>query len=164
MILTHLVSFTVVVVTQLVFFVVHAFSVGEQKNLIKYLGLGMLVGLPFGVVFDLVVGHYLGVFTYELGFVWWFLVINGIFSYGFMMANVFLLHGHSALHMYGWSAGLAAVYEVTNYFLPVWEWTFLSSNTLEILTVVLAAYFGLAWIMMLVLRFLFGTKFKIVPF
>ncbi len=157
-----MIDFTVVVLVQLAFFVVHALSVGERKNILRYLGRGMIVGLPFGIVFDLIVGKSFGVFEYRLGFDIWFLALNGLLSYGFMMANVLLLHDHSVRHMYLWSAGLGLVYETANYFFPVWEWTFKTAY-LEYAVVILAGYAGLAWLMMLVLRVVYKTRFKLVP-
>ncbi len=159
----HLINFSIVIVIQLLFFIVHAYFVKELKNTGRYLLLGALVGIPFGIAFDLAVGLYTGIFTYTIGFPLWFLIINGLLSYGFMIANVFLLHNHTVHHMFIWSALLGVVYEITNYFFPVWEWTF-GTPLFEYSIVILAAYFGLAWLMMLVLQLLFGTQFKIVPF
>lgn len=164
MITEHLLSFTVVVIIQLVFFIFHALAVGEGNKITNYLLKGMALGLPFGVIFDLTIGKMAGVFTYEIGFIWWFLIINGIFSYGFMVANVFLLKHHSISHLLFWSIGLAMVYELTNYYFPVWEWTFATSMILEIVTVVFAGYFGLAAIMMACLRLLYKFHFRLLPF
>jgi len=163
MIEQHLINFSIVIVVQLLFFVAHAFFVKELKNVGRYLLLGAIVGVPFGIAFDLMVGLYTGIFTYTIGFPFWFLVLNGFFSYGFMIANVFLLHNHTVRHMFIWSTLLGLVYELINYLFPVWEWTF-GANLFEYAVVVFAAYFGLAWMMMLVLQVLFGTQFKIVPF
>jgi hypothetical protein len=163
MIIEHLINFSVVIGIQLLFFIIHAFLVNEQKNIVKYLVLGALAGLPFGILFDLIVGLHIGIFTYPVGFPLWFLIINGIFSYGFMIANVFLLHNHTVNHMFLWSAALGLVYEITNYFFPVWEWTF-GTFWLEYGVVIFAAYFGFAWLMMCMLQVVFGTQFKIVPF
>jgi hypothetical protein len=163
MIEEHLTHFAMIIGIQLLFFIVHAMIVGEQKNIGKYLLLGCLVGLPFGIVFDLVIGQTVGVFTYTIGFPFWFLVINGLLSYGFMAANVFLLHRHSVAHMFIWSFFLGTVYEIGNYVFPVWEWTF-GTVWLESVVVAGVGYFGLAWLMMCVLQICFGTQFKIVPF
>jgi hypothetical protein len=163
MIEQHLINFSIVVVVQLLFFLVHAFSVKELKSVGRYLLLGALVGVPFGIAFDVTVGLYSGIFTYTIGFPFWFLIINGLLSYGFMVANVFLLHNHTVHHMFFWSALLGIVYEITNYAFPVWEWTF-GTHVFEYGVVILAAYFGLAWMMMVILQILFGTQFKIVPF
>lgn len=163
MIQEHLFNFSIVIIVQLLFFIIHAATAGEIKNIKKYLLLGGITGLVFGILFDLVVGLEIGIFTYTIGFPLWFLVINGILSYGFMIANVFLLHDHSVTHMFLWSFALGIVYEITNFFLPVWEWTF-GHIWFEYAVVIGAAYFGLTWLMMCMLQIVYGTQFKIVPF
>jgi sensor histidine kinase YesM len=163
MIQEHLIHFLIIITIQVLFFFGHALLVGEKKNVGRYLLLGALVGLPFGIIFDLLVGMLAGVFTYTIGFPLWFLVINGLFSYGFMFANVFLLQNHSIGHMFLWAGALGVVYEASNYLFPIWEWTF-GADTSEYIIVVCGAYFGLTWIMMCMLQLLFGTQFKIVPF
>lgn len=159
----HILSFFVVAFSQLMFFIIHAYSVGESDKISKYLKIGVLIGLPFGIIFDLIIGKTIGMFHYELGFVWWFLIINGIFSYGFMIANVLLLKGHSLPHMYFWSAGLGLTYEVVNWRFSVWEWDF-ASSFLEYLFVIFIAYAGLTWLIMLVLRVTKGVNFRLIPF
>jgi len=163
MIEEHLVNFTIIIGIQLLFFIAHAAIVKKQNNIGKYLFLGVLVGLPFGIAFDFLVGMNISIFSYAIGFPIWFLVINGLFSYGFMIASVFLLQNHSIVNVLAWSFALGLVYELTNYFFPVWEWTF-SSIWFEYMVVIGAAYFGLAWLMMCVLQIVFGTQFRIVPF
>jgi len=163
MLIEHLLSFTVVIAVQLFFFIIHAVSVNRKAQVFNYLRKGMLIGLPFGIIFDLVIGKHFGLFDYKLGYELWFLIINGIFSYGFMLANVILLHRHSLKHMYLWSVGLAVIYEIINYFFPVWEWTFWSTK-MEYATVILLLYAGLTWGMMLVLRMVYRIHFRLVPF
>jgi hypothetical protein len=90
-------------------------------------------------------------------------VINGIFSFGFMIANVMLLKGHSLFHMYLWSAGLGLTYEIVNWKFPVWEWNF-GPSLFEYLFVILVAYAGLTWLMMVSLRIVKGVRFRMVPF
>lgn len=103
-------------------------------------------------------------FSYELGFPLWFLAINGFFSYGFMIANVLLLYKHSLAHMYVWSAGPGLFYEVINWQFPVWNWSFLSSNTSEYVFVIGIAYSGLTLVIMLALRVVYKVKFRLIPF
>lgn len=159
----NIINFLIVISIQLIFFIIHAFLVGEQKNIGRYLLLGTLVGLPFGIAFDLIVGLYAGVFTYTIGFPFYFLILNSALSYGFMLANVFLLQNYNVSRLFTWSVLLGLVYESSNYFFPVWEWTF-SLPWVEYGVVIFAAYFGLAWIMMCVLQILFGKPFRIIPF
>lgn len=142
----YLINFVIVIFTQLLFFFFHAYKVGELHNVKRHLLEGAAIGLPFGIIFDLIIGRSVGFFDYTFGYTWWFLIINGIFSYGFMVANVYLLRRSSLKQLYLWSIALAAVYEATNFLFPVWEWTFWTSG-LEYLTVIFAAYFGLAVLM-----------------
>jgi hypothetical protein len=150
-----------VILVQLVFFIIHAVSVGHTRHVLSYVGKGMLLGLPFGVVFDLLIGQYFGIYNNLLGFGFLFLTINGIFSYGLMIANVMLLQHHSLHHMYFWSIGLALVYEAVNYYYPVWEWTF-GTPLVEYAVVILVAYCGLATLMMCALRTVYRVQFKSV--
>ena len=163
MLVEHLLNFSLLVTIQLLFFIFHAYVARELKNILFYLGRGMLLGLPFGVLFDLIIGKGLGMFEYELGFTFWCLVINGIFSYGFMIANVFLLKNHSWQDVYLWSVGLGTVYEVTNYFLPVWKWTF-GTLAFEYGLVVLVAYTGLTVLMMTCMQILYRFNFRIISY
>ncbi|MEY3784033.1 MAG: hypothetical protein RLZZ230_355 [Candidatus Parcubacteria bacterium] len=163
MVVEHLLNFAILICLQLFFFVIHAVSVGEKKQIFTYLGKGMLLGLPFGIIFDLVVGKYFGLFDYELGYQMWFLVLNGIFSYGFMTANVILLRQHSLLHMYFWSSGLGLIYEIINHFFPVWQFTFGSALT-EWISVVFVLYTGLIWLIMVALRLVYRIPFQAVSF
>jgi hypothetical protein len=164
MIIEHLVHFTLVILVQFIFFAVHAYKVGEGQMLFHYLKRGMLLGLPFGIVFDLLIGHTFGMYDYALGYTWWFLTINGLFSWGFMIANIFLLQHHSIWHMYRWSVALAIVYEIANYFLPVWEWTFYSNTPIEYGVVILAAYAGLTAALMVAMRLTYKFHFRLMPF
>ncbi len=141
-----MINFAVIIIVQLVFFLFHAYKVGELHNVKRYLLEGAVIGLPFGIVFDLIIGKYVGMFSYTFGFSIWFLIINGLFSYGFMIANVYLLRRSSFGYIYLWSISLALTYEITNFIFPVWEWTF-GNPTIEYATVILAAYFGLSVLM-----------------
>lgn len=163
MVLEHLTHFVIVIFIQLLFFLFHTVKTNNQANIKRFLLQGMLIGLAFGICFDLIFGKFIGMFAYELGFPLWFLVLNGFFSYGLMMANVLLLYHHSVLHMYFWSLLLGLTYEISNYFFPVWEWTF-SYTLIEYVIVSFAAYFGLTLLMMCTLRVTLGIRFKLVPF
>lgn len=129
----------------------HAYKVGELHHIKRYLIEGAAIGLPFGVIFDLVIGRSVGMFDYTFGYTWWFLTMNGLFSYGFMVANVYLLRRSNLIQLYLWSISLAITYETTNFFFPVWEWAFWTPN-LEYTTVIFAAYFGLAILMTITIQ------------
>lgn len=159
--ITLLTNFLVVVVSQFIFLLIHARTAGASEEIPKLLMKGLIFGLVFGVVFDLIVGKWAGVFEYEIGFIWWFLIINGLFSYGLMMANVLLLHKHSLLHLIGWSMMVGTVYEIANYFFPVWSWTFMQNSALEYMLVILFAYTGLTLTMMIVMQIIYTNHFRI---
>jgi hypothetical protein len=157
-------SFVVVISIQFLFFVIHSIVVGERSTILKHTIQGMVLGVPFGISFDLLVGKFFGFYTYTEGFGLSFLFLNGLFSYGFMIANVRLLYHHSLWHTYLWSIGLAIVYEVTNYVFPVWNWTFLSNQILEYAVVIFVLYVGLTTLIMAALKLLYRAHFRILPF
>jgi hypothetical protein len=163
MVQENLINFLIVIIVQLIFFLIHAYAVGEMSKVKKYLLKGMVIGLPFGVACDLLFGHAFGLWNYELGYTWWFLTINGIFSYGFMFANIFLLYHHSLKHFYFWSVGVGIAYEVANYLFPVWEWTF-GTPVLEYLVIVIFAYTLISVGMMATLKLFYCTHFRLLPF
>jgi hypothetical protein len=135
-----LLNFAIVIAAQFIFLLIHAIAVGETEKLPKYILRGMLIGLPFGILFDLIAGKWLGVFDYELGFTWWFLIINGAFSYGLACANVLLLYHHNVAHVYLWAVALGAFYEIVNFMFAVWNWTFYANPVWEYLIVILLLY------------------------
>ncbi len=157
----YLTNFFIVISVQLLFFLIHYIAVERKHNLLSILLKGIVIGVPFGILFDLLIGNYAGIFKYHLGFEVWFLIINGLLSYGVMVANVFLLHNHSLKHALAWSVALACTYELTNYFFPVWEWTF-SSTILEYVLVIFFAYFGLTLMIMACLRTIFKEHFFLI--
>jgi hypothetical protein len=160
----HLANFAVVILVQFVFFVAHAYAVGEREAVVQFLKRGLMLGLFFGITFDLIVGHTFGMYDYAAGYTWWFLIINGLFSWGFMVANIFLLQHHSIWHMYRWSVGLAVVYEIANFYFPVWEWTFFPDTTIEYALVILGAYAGLTAALMAAMRLTYKFHFRLLPF
>lgn len=166
MLIENIYNFIIVVTIQFLFYIFHAYKIGELHNLKRQLLRGMALGLPFGIAFDLIIGHAFGFYDYALGYTWWFLTINGLFSWGFMIANVFLLKHHSLIHMYLWSVGLAIVYEITNYLFPVWGWTFLTNDSawMEYTSMVIAGYAGLTLLMMSIMRLAYKFHFKLLPF
>ena len=114
-------NFVIVILVQLAIFIIHAWYEKRLKDVSKILAWGVIIGIVFGITFDLVVGKYIGLYSYVLGFNATFLIPNGAFSYGFMQANVLLMQKVSLLHFYVWTVVVAAVYEITNYFFPVWN-------------------------------------------
>jgi Na+/citrate or Na+/malate symporter len=140
------INFAVVIFVQLLLFIVHACYEKRLHEVPKILGRSIFIGIFFGVLFDLVVGKFIGVYTYVLGFGPFFLVINGALSYGLMQANTLLMQKARLSHFYIWTVIVGVVYEVTNYYFRVWTWEFSSTNV-ELLIVHSFGYVGLAFIM-----------------
>lgn len=164
MVMNPWIDFSVVMVVQLVLFFVFRYWIAPKKPFAKILFFSMLIGVPFGVIFDLIIGGYAGVYDHVLGFGYLFLFFNGLFSHGFMMTTVALWSKVTFWRFYLYSVCLGVLYEITNHFFRIWEWTFFEQSFLEYLLVVLLAYCGLSLFMALALvlfrveRFDFLTK------
>lgn len=152
------IQFSVVITVQLIVFL---FFLQRHKEEVwwKPLRISFLVGVPFGIVFDYVIGFYAGVYDYVLGFTLGFLFWNGLLSFGLMMAKVWLLRAESLLRFYLHIIAIAVPYEIINYFFPVWRWTFFSQSWQEYMFVIFLAYFGLAFMMAAVLHYCCGVRF-----
>ena len=117
-------NFWWVIFLQLVIFVAAVFARKvSRRRVARYLLFGLIFGLPFGIAFDLVIGKYLHVFTYTLGFTWPFLVLNGLFSYGLFTATVLVFRNVSWWRFMAATIFVAVAYEITNALHPVWHWT-----------------------------------------
>ena len=155
------VNFTAVVTIQLLFFVICTIYY-KDTNWRSYLWRGAIVGLIFGLGFDLYVGHYLHLFTYEFGFILPFLIVNGLLSYGTMFAHIFLLKQHSAVELFIPLIIVGAIYEFANFLFPVWEWTFAINSLQEYIYVITIGYTGLGIIMISFLALFTREKFNLV--
>jgi hypothetical protein len=154
-------NFIVVVLAQLVIFLVHAYIEKRLFDVPRILMRSMAIGIPFGIVFDVLVGDYIGLYSYELGMGLLFLLVNGALSFGFMQANALLMDKGTIVHFYIWSVNVGVLYEVANVFFPVWEWEF-ASRSQETLVVVGIGYFGLAVLMAFVWHFIFRHHFAFI--
>jgi hypothetical protein len=139
------INFFVVICVQLLFFLILLY----QKRTFKTITPGLILksvaaGVVFGMAFDLLVGRYLGIFSYALHFQPLFLVINGTLSYGLWFLTLWLLQSERFLSFCGWNIALGLVYEVTNHFYPVWSLTFGGSFLYQASMVILVEYCGLA--------------------
>ncbi len=157
----HWISFGVVIFVQLVLFVLHAWNEKRLREVPRILFLGMLIGVPMGIPFDLLVGKILSFYDYELGFGLFFLTINGALSWGLMQANTLLMERDRFFHFYVWTIIVGLVYEVTNYFFRVWNWDF-ASVPIEVFSVHLFGYIGVATMMALVWHFVLGHRFVFI--
>lgn len=154
-------DFGVVILTQLILFVVHAYYEKRLKDVPRILITGVLIGIPFGIVFDIIVGELFGLYSYELGSGIFFLTINGALSYGLMQANALLMQRARLLHFYTWTIAVGIVYEVSNYYFRVWTWDF-GSFWFETIIVHAFGYIGLAVLMALVWHSILGHKFTFI--
>ena len=153
-------NFSVIIFVQFLLFIICAFYEKRLSDVARILGLGILTGIVFGLLFDLVFGKFSGFHEYVLGFGVFFLILNAALSYSLFAANILLMQRLRLLQFYIWTVVIVAVYEITNYFFPVWTWEF-TLSPIELLMVLSAGYFGGAiliatvWHMFLGHRFLF---------
>ena len=134
-----------IICVQLLVFLV----IAHKKRILKkitprHIVISSALGVAFGIAFDLLVGRYLGIFDYVLGFHPLFLFVNGALSYGLWFLTIQLLQSERFLSFCGWTIAIGLVYETANYFFPVWAWTFDGSFLFQESVVILAAYCGLA--------------------
>ncbi|HNV88930.1 MAG TPA: hypothetical protein PKL53_08220 [Methylotenera sp.] len=86
-------NFIFITISQTIFFLfVAAIEKKTPDEISKALLYGVIVGIPFGLTYDIYVGKTLGIFSYRLGWSLNFLVINAFFSYGIAIATVRLLN------------------------------------------------------------------------
>ena len=155
------INFVVVISVQCLLFVVHAHYEKKIQHVPRILLYSATIGMCFGVAFDLLIGKYIGIFSYMLGFSYSFLIVNGALSYGLMLANTLLMKDAHPFHFYLWSVCVGSVYEITNFFFPVWSWEF-GTPEFEYFVVIALAYCGLAYLMALTAHFCMGTNFRII--
>lgn len=117
------ISFGILLVAQFLIFI--AFAVYEKKvrGIPAVLLKAFLIGIPFGLAFDLVLGKLLGLSSYTLGFGLSFLIPNAAFSYGLFAATVLLLK-QRPVYFYLSVLLITALYEIVNLYLHVWAWHF----------------------------------------
>ncbi len=121
------------------------------------------ISIVFGFLFDHIVGQYIGVFSYKLGFGPFFLFFNGALSYGFMFANVMIMRDARFFHFYFWTIFIGIVYEITNFYLPVWNWEY-GNSYFEYGTMIFAGYSGISFLMAYVIHVFLKTHFHFVDY
>ena len=117
-------NFAAVFFVQLLLFIAHAHYEKKLADIPRILGQSALSGLVLGVTFDLFFGKFLGICSYTLGFGPFFLIINGVLLYGLFAANTLLMQQARLLHFFSWTMVVAAVFEITNLFFPMWTYAF----------------------------------------
>lgn len=135
------INFAIVIFVQFLLFIALASYQKELSNTKKLLGRGILIGIVFGLAFDLVLGKFLGVHSYLLGFGPLFLFLNAAISYGLFSATMLIFHATRLPYLFVWSFLVMAIYEITNQFFHVWTWE-LSFPSVLFVGVLSIGYFG----------------------
>jgi hypothetical protein len=117
-------NFFVVVFVQFVFLIAHAYFTKQLSGIWRLLLQGVCIGVVIGAGFDLIVGKFIGLHSYELGFSFLFLVFNWVFSYGIFSAHAILMRDVRPMYFHLWLVLLISIYESTNSFFRVWTWEF----------------------------------------
>lgn len=117
-------DFGTMILIQFLLFVAFALHQERLSETPRLLVQGFLIGIPLGLGFDLILGNYLGLSSYVLGFNAPFLIPNAILSYGLFAANILLLQRMGWQYFLIWTLLIMAIYEIANLFFPVWSWKF----------------------------------------
>ena len=122
--------------------------------------LGIVLGTAIGLLYDNLLGKYFGLFYYTLGFGTAFLLLNAALSYGLFVASSLLLKEVSTVHFIVWLSSLVGVYEITNYFFPVWSYNF-SLPLIPFFILCLAGYSSGALLASVISKFIFKQHFAL---
>lgn len=159
--MSHWTNFLIVIFAQLVLLLLLAhWKQGLKKITLPFVLQSMALGTVAGIVVDLVVGKYIGIFGYALGFTPVFLIFNGAFSYGLWILTIRTLQPECLLPLCAWTIIIGLVYEVVNYFFRVWYWTFGSTFLCQEAIVIFVAYCGLGLLTALWLSITTKEKFR----
>ena len=154
------VYFAIIAFIQLLIFIIGALYEKRFSEAPRIIGLGILIGIVFGVPFDLIVGKYFGFYTYTLGFSPIFLFLNWVFLNGFFAANTLLLQRLRLPYFFLGTIFLMIAHEVPNYFFRVWTWQF-SFPVIEHVILLSIGYFVGVIIGALVWHLIFGYRFAL---
>lgn len=154
-------NFSVVILVQFLLFLVSAYFSRRLSDVPRILGWSALIGIVMGLSFDLVLGKFFGLNSYALGFGPFFLIVNGLLSYGLFAGNILLLQQTRLVPFYISTMGIVAVYEIINYFFRVWTWEF-TLPPIEFLIVLSAGYFGGALLIALTSHLVLRHRFAFI--
>ena len=132
-------NFVVLGFVALILFIICAFYEKRSSDALRILLIGIPLGTVLGLFSDLVLR---GTYSYPLGYGLPYLILNAAVVYGFFTATVLLLQRVRLLRFSIWILATLAVYEITNYFFPVW--TYEVTPFLGWLSFVLVGYFATA--------------------
>ena len=150
-------NFVVVGFATLILFIVCAFYEKRSSNALRILLIGIPLGTVLGLFSDLVLW---GTYSYPLGHGLPYLILNAAIIYGFFVATVLLLQRVRLLRFSIWIIAMVAVYEITNYFFPVW--TYKITPFLGWSSFVLAGYFATAIFIALIGHVFFKYRFQFI--
>jgi LytS/YehU family sensor histidine kinase len=154
-------NFAILVFVQLLVFLVHAYYEKKLADVSHVLWWGAISGLIVGPPVDLIIGKYLGVGTYLLGFGPFFLILLAIFGWGLGFANIFLMQQARVLHFCIWMMIVIVVSEILNLFLLLWTWQF-AMLSIEYVMIALIAPLALAMAIAYAWHILFGYRFVFI--
>ncbi len=152
------VYFAILAFVQLLLFIVGAWYEKRLSEIPRIIGLSILIGIAFGIPFDLVIGKYFGLYSYVLGFSTFFLVFNWVFLNGLFVANTLLMQRLRLPYFFLGTIVLMVAHELSNYFFRVWTWQF-SFSPIEHVMVLSIGYFVGVVVGAIVWRACFGYRF-----
>jgi hypothetical protein len=148
-------DFVAVGLAALFLYIVCTFYEKRSSDAPRLLLLGILTGVPLGLLSDLALR---GTYTYTLGYGLFYLILNAAVVYGFFVATVLALQRVRLLRFSIWIIVIVAVYEITNHFFPVW--TYKVTPFLGWLSFVLIGYFATAVFIVLIAHLFFRYRFQ----
>ena len=158
------INFIIVFFVQLLLFIIHAWHEKKLSDIPHILGRGLLSGIVLGLLFELGLGQFLGLWSNTLGFGTFFLMLNVALLYGLFAANTLLMQRARLIHFYTWTMIVAVVSEITNLFFHMFTWEFTSLPLIKYLIVLSVGYFvgalliAMTWHILLQYRFRFLTR------
>ena len=150
-------DFAIVGFAELLLFIVCAFYQKRFSDTFRLLLLGISLGTVLGLLSDFVLW---GAYSYPLGYGLFYLTLNAAVIYGLFAATVLLLQRVRLLRFSIWILAMVVVYEITNYFFPVW--TYEITPFLGWLSFVLVGYFATAMFVALIAHIFFRYRFQCI--
>ena len=152
-------NFATVIIIQLLLFAVLAYFFEKKLSYLpRILGRSALIGLVFGLLFDLVLGKSFGINSYMFGFSAFFLTLNGTLSYGLFAASILLLRHIRLSYFCILIILMMVVYEITNHLFPVWIWEF-AFPPIQFLATLSVGYLGGAILIAFIWHHILGERF-----
>lgn len=151
------IDFAAVGLAELTLFFACAFFEKRIQDIPRLLSLGIIIGIPLGLLSDLVLW---GTYTYPLGYGLLYLVLNAAVVYGLFAATILLLQRARLVRFSFWIAAMIAIYEATNHFFLVW--TYEITPFLGLLAFVVGGYFVTALAIALGAHVFFGYRFSLL--